>query len=262
MIESCNIVIITGRNVVGKTVASNYLRDWCLSRDISCEHKPNSDALSLLKALQSDDKSGGFHHTHDWCESTEYNAGHSHQPFEPILPFTVIGNTIPDAMLLDFFTELTKIPRESKMYFVEWAAGSNTNPENTSASEIDYSYTKVKRMLQEGSLPNAWLAQVHSVIHLIASDEKRLTFNEERQTAYLEEILDGIASWPTDRKILQFYGNDDFSEIKDIFMDIPVYEVTNDGSNSFFETKLNDLAHELFISFLEMGRVGSSPLSS
>lgn len=248
MSDRRNIILITGRNAVGKTTASNYLRERCVSSGLPCESKTISDALSLLKAMQKDDEQGGFHHTHDWCEAIDYNEGHSHDRSQPVLPFTVLGNTLPDAMLRHFFTELSEIPQIDRIYIAEWAAGSNTNPENILASEIDYSYAKVKRMLQNDELHTRWLTQVRLVIHLVASDENRYLFNDNRYTPYLEEMLDGTASWRTQRKILQFYGKDDFAEIEDIFqrMEIPVIEVVNDGTQSFFEEKLDRLARQLF----------------
>lgn len=248
---SRNIVIITGRNVVGKTLASNYLRDWCFLQRIPCEQKAISDAQSLFKAMQLDDEMGGFHHTHDWCkarEYKEYNEGHLHEPTQSMLPFKVIGNKLPDDMLFDFFTELTRIPGTKQLYFVEWAAGSNMNPMGLSAHEVDYSCSKVKRMLQDGSLPSSWLTQVHSVIRIIASNEKRFTFNEMRHIPTLAEIEYGTASWATDNEVLQFYGKDDFIEIEEIFRnrDIPVHSIVNNESASSFEKKLHDLAYELF----------------
>lgn len=248
MSDRRNIILITGRNAVGKTTASNYLRERCASSSLPCESKTISDALSLLKAMQKDDEQRGFHHTHDWCEATDYNEGHSHDLSQPMLPFTVLDNALPDAMLWDFFTELSNIPPADTLYIAEWAAGSNTNPENISASEIDYSYTKVKRMLQTDELPTCWLDRVRLVIHLVASDENRRMFNEKRYTPCLEEMLDGTVSWPLQNKILQFYGNDDFAEIEDIFqkMGIPVIEVVNDGDHSFFEEKLAHVISQLF----------------
>lgn len=248
MIDKRNIILITGRNAVGKTTASNYLRDQCASLAVPCESRTISDALSLLKAMQIDDEQGGFHHTHSWCASTEYNRGHSHHPSQPILPFTVLDNVLPDAMLRDFFTELSEIPPTNRIYIAEWAAGSNTNAKNTSASEIDYSYAKVRRILQNEELPTCWLAQVRLVIHLVVNDENRLLFNDNRYTPCLEEMLEGTASWPTQRKILQFYGNDDFFEIKEFFQckKIPMLEVVNDGTQSFFEEELDRVVRQLF----------------
>jgi hypothetical protein len=262
MNESCNIVVVTGRNAVGKTTATTYLRYWCLSHGIPCERHAITDAQSLFKAMQLDDEVGGLHHTHEWCLSgnTDYYIGHTHQEYKPILPFTVIGNKIPDAMLDDFFTKLSQVPRSDTIYFVEWAAGSNTNPTNTSASEVDYSYTKVKRMFHEGSLPTSWLEQVHSVIHLEASDELRIDFNERNYIPCLEEILNGTGSWPISQMVLRFYGIDDFSEIKDIFKvrNIPVYDLQNDGSE-FFEKELESLAQNLFYSYLEKNNANKLP---
>jgi len=248
MNDKGNIILITGRNAVGKTTASKHLRDKCVQSDLFCEDKTISDALSLLKTMQGDDEQGGFHHTHNWCESKEYNRGHSHRLRQPVLPFTVLDNTLPDAMLLDFFTELSEIPQTNIIYIAEWAAGSNTNPKDTSASEIDYSYEKVRGMLEEEKLPVDWLTKVHSVIHLTASDENRCLFNEQRYVPCLEEMLDGTTSWPIQRKILQFYGYDDFSEIEDVFRDrnIPIFEIANDGSSALFEKKLDSVFRRLF----------------
>jgi hypothetical protein len=243
MDESRNIIIITGRSAVGKTIAANYLRDQFALRGVPCEDKVISDAFCLFKALQDDDEQGGLHHTHEWCETLK--AGHSHSQLEPPLPFKVLDNTLPDTMLRNFFTELTNIPSTNKIYIAEWAAGASS----VNSKEIDYSYKKVKRMLQEKILADGWLAHVQLVIHLMTTDENRLLFNSKRHIPSLEKILDGAASWKTQREVLEFYQDDDFFEIREFFSQkqISIHDLTNDGSNSFFEKKLDKIINELLL---------------
>ena len=116
-------------------------------------------------------------------------------------------------------------------------------------------------MLQNGDLPTGWLTQVHSVIHILASDENRFTFNGTRDIPRLEEILYGTASWTTDREVLEFYGEDDFKQIEDIFRDrnITVYPIINNESISSFVGSLHSLAQILFSSYMQVDRVGSLP---
>jgi hypothetical protein len=240
-----NIILITGRSAVGKTTAAKYLRDQCFLHNIPCEDRVISDALSLLKVLQKDDDNGGFHHTHEWCEPSEHGTGHSHLESPSMLPFIVTDNTLPDDMLSDFFTELKNIPGNDKIYIAELAGGAKPAD---SESEIDYSYAKIARILREQELsgerklPVDWLNHVYLVIHLVATDENRLVFNEKRSVFSSEDVLDGVASWQTDTKVLEFYQRDDFDEIEDILnaYDIHIYTIRNDGSNSLFK-KLDEL---------------------
>jgi hypothetical protein len=235
-----NIILITGRSAVGKTTAAKYLRDQCILHNIPCEDKVISDALSLLKALQKDDDNGGFHHTHEWCKPSEHGTGHTHLEFSSMLPFIVTDDILPDNMLSDFFMELKNIPWTDKFYIAELAGGAMSAD---SESEIDYSYAKIARILRgqelsEGKkLPIDWLNHVYLVIHLIATDENRLVFNEKRSVFSSEDVLDGVVSWQTDTKVLEFYQRDDFGEIENILKehDIHIYTIKNDGSNSLFK---------------------------
>jgi hypothetical protein len=248
MNEMRNIIIVTGRSAVGKTTTSNYLRNIFASQKIPCEEHVISDALSLIKMVELDDKQGGLHHTHDWCKPTTYQKGHSHQLSQPILPFTVLDNTLPDAMLFDFFTELTKIPKTDTIYIAEWAAGLNNNPKDTLFSSIDYSYAKINEMFRKGILPTHWIKQVISVVHIVASDESRFTFNEKRNIPCSEKMLDGTMSWYTPEEILRFYDEDDFINIIPFFQknDAHIYEITNSGNSNFFKELLYDFASHLF----------------
>ncbi len=247
--NECDIIILTGCNSVGKTTASNYLREWVTAHKILHERRFIVDSRCLFEVMLLDDKSGGFHHTHAWCEKD--SKGHTHNLDKPIFPFTVTDNEMPDSMRLSFFTKLTELPRTGKVWFAEWAAGVNTNPLHDSASIVDYSYAKVKRILQEGGLPSGWLERVYAVIHLIADNSVRFSLNEQRlvpSSAEPEAIEKGTAFWLKDEKVLQFYGRDDFSEIEKLFQDtgIPIYTIENDGGNRFFES-LQKIAVALFL---------------
>src|SRR5690242_16621204 len=116
-----DIIILTGRNAVGKTTAANYLRQLAASHNIPYENRLVADSQMLF-----DDKTGGLHHTHDWC--VKGGKGHIHRSDEPEFPFTVTDNELPNTMRTHFFTRLTELPRTGSLWFVEWAAGVNTNP--------------------------------------------------------------------------------------------------------------------------------------
>lgn len=232
-----DIIIVTGCNVVGKTTASNYLRKLVTLRKIPSGKRLISDSQCLFKTMLKDDEEGGLHHTHDWCKKD--TRGHKHNPGQPVFPFTVTDNELPDRMRQDFFSKLRTLPRNGNLWFVEWAAGVNTNPSDNPISYIDYSYTTVKKMLQGETLPDIWLKRVKVVIHLKADNNVRHCLNEKSyissftQSAVLEQ---GTASWLKDERILNFYGKDDFSEIESVFRnaDIPIYPVKNDGTCTFF----------------------------
>ena len=131
------------------------------------------------------------------------------------------------------------MPRNGNLWFVEWAAGVNTNSPDAPISDIDYSYMTVKKMLQEETLTKIWLERVKVVIHLKAENHVRLFLNEKTSISSFgqsEALEQGTASWLKDERILKFYGKDDFPEIESVFRnaDIPIYSIKNDGTCSFF----------------------------
>ncbi len=243
-----DIIIVTGCNAAGKTTTTNYLREWANLRNIPNENKIVADSQCLFEAMQLDDQAGGLHHTHDWC--TTDSQGHSHHLDQPVFPFTVIDNELPVTMRLQFFMKLTALPKTGKLRFVEWAGGVNTNPPDDPTSLIDYSYSKVKDMLQEESLADGWLKRVKAVIHVKADYDVRLYLNGHRSiptSAQPEAFEKGTAFWLKDERVLRFYGHDDFAEIEDLFQacNIPVHSLVNDGRNHFYEC-LETIANTLF----------------
>jgi hypothetical protein len=229
-----DIIIVTGCNAVGKTTASNHLREWTTKQNILYENSIIADSQCLFEAMQMDDRAGGFHHTHDWCHPGI--RGHFHDLELPIFPFTVIDNELPNTMRKRFFKKLTKLRSRGKFWFVEWAGGVNTNRD----SSIDYSYALAKSMLEEGKLPNTWLKRVKAVIHVTADEEVRFALNKQRTVPFSarpEEIENGTAFWQKDERILRFYGRDDFFEIEGLLekAGITVCTIKNNGSSCFFE---------------------------
>ena len=245
-----DIIIVTGCNAVGKTTASNYLRELASLCNIPHENRIVADSQCLFEAMQSDDRGSGLHHTHDWCEKD--SKGHTHYLNQPLFPFTVTDNELPGIMRLQFFSQLAKLPKSGNLWFVEWAAGVNTNPREDPAACIDYSYAKVKSMLQEGNIPDDWLSRVKAVIHLEACYDVRLCLNAQRSIpafAQPEALEQGAAFWLKDEKVLRFYGRDDFIEIEGLFRkaEIEVYTIENNGSWYFYE-QLGTVANGLFSS--------------
>ncbi len=234
-----DIIIVTGCNAVGKTTASNYLRKLATSHKIPHENSIIADSQCLFEAMQLDDNTGGYHHTHDWCAND--SGRHNHNLGQSVFPFTVSDNELPNRMRSHFFTKLTELPRTEKLWFVEWAGGVNINPRNDPSANIDYSYASVKRMIQKGEIPTDWLYRIKAVIHLKAKRSVRFSLNRIRSVPTSAEpaaIEAGTAFWQKDERVLKFYGRDDFSKIKRFFKKtgIPVYNVKNDGERYFFES--------------------------
>lgn len=253
-----DIIIVTGCNAVGKTTASNYLRKLADSRKILYENCIFSDSQCLFEAMQLDDQVGGFHHTHDWC--TTGIQGHSHLLDRPVFPFTVTDNELPNTMHQQFFLKLMELPHTGKLWFIEWAAGINTNPPEDPASCIDYSYSLVNRMFHDGTIPDGWLKRIKAVIHLEADTCIRFELNKKRcipSFARVEAIETGTAFWQKDERVLRFYGRDDFSEIKGLLQaaGIPIYNLKNDGGSSFYKG-LKKIAGVLFLPRLPLFFLG------
>src|SRR6266702_162740 len=155
---------------------------------------------------------------------------------QPVFPFTVTSTTLPEQMRYDFFQKLSELQLTGKFWFVEWAGGVNINPRNDPSANIDYSYASVKRMLQEGDIPNDWLYRIRAVIHLKAKRSVRLSLNKIRSvptSAQPEAIESAKAFWEKDGTVLKFYGRDEFSKIKSIIKKTGKqdYSVKNDGGN-------------------------------
>ena len=244
-----DVIIITGCNTVGKTTASNYLRYLAKIRNIPHEEKIVADSQSLFEAMQQDHSVAGIHHTHNWCRSDQQI--HNHNDNQPEFPFTVIDNTLPDTMRINFFSKLTNLGT-GKLWFAEWAAGVNTNPQDSPSSKIDYSYAKVKNMLQVKSIPDSWLKRVKAVIHISADECMRFDLNKRRlipSTAQPESIEKGTAFWQKDEQVLRFYGTDDFAEIKDLLKahNIDIYTIKNNGDTGFYH-ELAAVADEILVS--------------
>jgi hypothetical protein len=240
-----DIIIVTGRNAVGKTTASNHLRELATKFNIPHENIIIADSQCLFESMQMDDLVGGFHHTHEWCQPRIQ--GHSHDSNSPLFPFTVMDNELPNKMRRRFFKKLTKLRSSGNFWFVEWAGGVNTNHD----SSIDYSYAHVKCMLEEGILSTKWLKRVKAIIHVTAEDQVRFALNKKRSVPFSprpEAIENGTAFWQKDEQVLRFYGKDDFAEIKDFLEahDIDIHPIENNGDDCFYH-KLAAIADAIFV---------------
>ncbi len=242
-----DIIIVTGCNAVGKTTATNHLRELATKYNIPHENKIIADSQCLFEAMQDDDETGGHHHTHNWCQSGRQ--GHIHDGCHPEFPFTVTDNNLPEVMRIKFFSRLTYLGT-GKLWFAEWAAGINTNPLDDPSSNINYSYTKVKSLIQDKSIPDGWLKRVKAVIHISADECVRFDLNKRRllpTIARPEAIEKGTAFWQKDEQILRFYGKDDFDEIKELLEahDIDIHTIENKGDDVFYD-QLIGVADEIF----------------
>ena len=239
-----DIIIVTGCNAVGKTSASCYLKERVSSENKLAVSKHVADSQSLLAAMQQDDQTGGLHHTHDWCKGDQ---GHSHRDGEPLFPFTVLDNTLPDNMRTHFFEKLVSLSA-GELWFVEWAAGVNTN--SSPLSQIDYSYATARKTLEEMDIASSLLKRILAVVHIEAEMPVRTCLNRRRSlptSLTAEEIGHGTAFWQKDEVVLQFYGEDDFHNIKGLFKGegIPIHTIENDGTPRFFNERLKWVEKEL-----------------
>lgn len=243
-----DMIIITGCNSVGKSTTSNYLLKLATSYKIPHENRIVDDSQCLFEAMQLDDREGGLHHTHDWCKKNA--PGHTHNLDQPIFPFTVTDNELPNRMRIHYFTKLTNLPITGKLWFAIWSAGVNTNPPADPTSRVDYSYATVKKLLLEGSLPDGWIKRTKAIIHLKADFSVRIALNKLRPlptSAEQEAQEKDSAFWLKDERVLRFYGFDDFSEIEGLFetASASIHTIENDGGNHFY-TYLEALGDALF----------------
>ena len=242
-----DIIIVTGGNAVGKTSASCYLQKSVSSSKTYSTSNHIADSQSLLEAMKQDDQMGGFHHTHEWCEKG--SAGHSHEHSEPLFPFTVIDNKLPNVMRALFFNKLvTTLPETDELWFVEWAAGVNTNPGPW--SDIDYSYATARKTIEKAQRVSGLLGRILAVVHIQAQMQVRCSLNRKRSlpsSSTVKEIEHGTAFWQKDQTVLQFYGNDDFYNVEDLFksQEIPVFHIENDGTSGFFTKQLKTVEEAL-----------------
>ncbi|GAC1557741.1 MAG: hypothetical protein NVS2B2_15440 [Ktedonobacteraceae bacterium] len=238
-ITTRDIIIVTGCNTVGKTSASCHLKERIAPQHTFSMSQHVADSQSLLEAMQQDDRTGGFHHTHDWC--VKGSKGHSHEHGKALFPFTVLDNKLPNDMRTHFFEKLVSLSATGELWFAEWAAGVNTN--SSPLSLIDYSYATARKTLEETNMSSCLLKRILAVVHIEAEMPVRSRLNRQRSlpsTSIVEEIQHGTAFWQKDEIVLQFYGKDDFYTIADMFKDegIPMYTIKNDGTPRFFNEQL------------------------
>lgn len=231
-----DLVLITGQNAVGKTTAFRYFTWIAEQRGIAYEPEPISDFLFILKQALMDDERGGFHHYHNWSESKI--GGHSHANGEATIPFAVTHNGLVESMQEDLLKTITTLPRFEKLRFVEWTGGINTNPPEEPASQVDFSFKRVAKKLQEDLLPVQWIERVHAVIHISAETTTRVFFNTKDSDDQSPQILLGHASARRMSTVLDLFGHDDFYKVAPFFKKAGVrfiFNMCNKGDEGFYE---------------------------
>ena len=230
-----DIVLIIGQNAVGKTTAFRYLTWVAEQRGIAYEPEPVSDFLFILKQALMDDLRGGFHHYHNW--SATKTGGHSHANGESTIPFAVTHNDLVECMQEDFLNTITGFPRFEGLRFVEWTGGINTNPPEEPASQVDFSFSRVSKKMQEDLLPVQWIERVHAVVHISAEMALRIIFNTRDSDDQSPQILSGHASARRMPTVLNLFGHDDFCRIEPFFQKAGVrfiFNVCNKGDEGFY----------------------------
>jgi len=239
-----DIILIIGQNAVGKTTAVRYLTWIAEQRGIVYEPKPISDFFFLLKQTLMDDERGGFHHYHNWSKVKSY--GHSHVNGEATIPFAVTHNDLVDGMQEEFLHAITLLPRFEKLRFVEWTGGINTNPPEEPVSQVDFSFNRIAKKMQEDLLGVQWIARVHAVIHISAQTTTRFFFNTKDSDDQPSQILSGQVSARRISTVLNLFGHDDFSKLEPFFKKAGVrfiFNVHNKGDDEFYEDlrRISDL---------------------
>lgn len=242
-----DFLLLVGVTSTGKTTSTEILKEFARSKNIPHEKRTLSDAQSIIRSVKEDDELGGYHHTHTWC--IDKNNGHHHKNDEPIVPFIVTDNVIPEKMMRDFFKCLETTPITGKIYFVEWAGGINTYPKSDVLSKIDFSYTKTHKLIKNGTLPHKWLDRVISIIHLLANDDTRLLLNKKTPSFVDTAQAPYQVGWKRDEVTLRFFGSDDYgsSGLRTSFnkRGIKTYKIKNDASIAFYG-KLKRISERIF----------------
>jgi hypothetical protein len=231
-----DIVLIIGQNAVGKTTAFRSLTWMAEQRGIAHESEPVSDFLFILKQALMDDERGGFRHYHNW--SATKLGGHCHANGEATIPFAITHNDLVECMQEDFLSAITGLPQSEKLRFVEWTGGTNTNPPEEPASQVDFSFNRVSKKIQEDLLPIQWIERVHAVIHISAETTTRIFFNAKDSSDQSPQILSGHASARRMPTVLNFFGHDDFCKIEPFFKKAGVrfiFDICNKGDERFYK---------------------------
>lgn len=237
-----DLLLITGANTAGKSSTIKFLSFLCEKYSVTTGEKPVSDAQAIVSALQEDDKNGGLNHYHPWTDKLV--RGHSHNNNEPLFPFTVFDNSIPEKMYITLFKKLNSLPFKKALTFVELAGGKNVLPSSHPSSVVDHSYQKVLTLLNENKTNSLWLKRVKAVFHLYANNSLRTHLNKSLSLPIKKDIEKGIASWPKHQDALDIYGEDDFTfSGMDKYLTslkVPVYHIENNGTEEFYK-KLEDI---------------------
>src|SRR5205085_8886753 len=133
---------------------------------------------------------------------------------------------------------ITLLPRFSKLRFVEWTGGINTNPSEEPAAQVDFSFNRVAKKIQEDLLPIQWVERVHAVIHISAETTTRIFFNTKDSDEQSSQILSGHASARRMPTVLNLFGHSDFYKIEPFFKKTGVRlicHICNKGDAGFYE---------------------------
>jgi len=213
-----DIILIVSQTAVGKTTAYNSLKNLVAGKGYRVAPKPVSDLFFMLEAVKEDDKHGGKGHYHPWNkpDNPYGDTAHTHGEGQDVLPFSVTSQELVDKMLFRFFRHLSNLPPGKKIWFAEWTGGQNIARGYHATANIDLSFSRISKFLEEGVFPNMWLQRVLAVIHPMATNRNRFLLNQKKLANHLEEIVSGELSPRKSHEVLDMFGHDDFDALEQV----------------------------------------------
>jgi GTPase SAR1 family protein len=235
-----DIVLIVGRNASGKTTTYNILKSILRKKKVKTARKPVADFFYILKFIEEDDKAGGRQHYHPWKKPkhNKATATHNHKKHPQKFPFMVFTQEIVNKSFYTMFRDTTGLPASNKIWIVEWAGGANNNTPASPANNINFSYSYIGKMLEEGILPSNWLQRVYLIIHPVMDDRLRRQANDLRKRNSVKDVKSGVKSSYLYPEVLDMLGKEDFKDIKYLFQQagVPhIYTVQNNMNTEFIE---------------------------
>jgi hypothetical protein len=232
-----DIVLVAGTNAAGKTKALHTLARSLRASGVATDPRFIVDGRYLLERVLLDDRNGGYGHYHDWCVPTHRGAPHGHvHDGRPTIPFAVDSQNIIDGMLFDFFSELSRLPRDGTIHFAELAAGRNTSRPFQAQSAIDLSFHYIARLLELNALPREWIHRLLAVVHPYTDQRLRHEVLVSQSPTAVQEVAEGVASPEKLPSTLDVFGRDDFSAFAPLLREegtYRIYDVRNDFTPGF-----------------------------
>ena len=148
--------------------------------------------------------------------------------------------------------QLVDLPRrESHLWITDMLGGKNVCPDNTLLSSVDSSFRRRCEMLRTGNLPNSWLKRVRFVINPRMNDKIRSNLFKKRNKILLDKSAYNEILELKPHEIQQIYGEDDFFELRDLFLEIGlsanfIHSIENDGGHHYFE-KLQNVVEKFLV---------------